>query len=97
MALGARGRSWSNLCRGIDRSEGRTVNLVRVGKIIVNLDLAIDILPGDAAGPDPGSLTVHFVDDREHTFTGDDAEGLRAYLERTAKNAKTPQKDLEIG
>ena len=72
------------------------MNLVRVGKIIVNFDLVTDILQGDQAGPDPESLIVNFVNDKKHTFTGDDAEGLRAYIERTAKTATRPQKDFEV-
>ena len=73
------------------------MNLLRVGKIIINLDHVIEILQGEAAGPHPESLIVVFANDRKHTFMGDDAAGLRAYLDRTAKNATVPQKDLELG
>ena len=72
------------------------MNLVRVGKIFVNFDLVTDVLQGEGAGPNPESLIVHFANDRHHTFTGDDAEGLRAFLDRTAKNATKPLKDFEI-
>ena len=72
------------------------MNLVRVGKIIVNFDHVTDILQGEATGPNPESLIVYFANDRKHTFTGDDAEGLKAFLDRTAKNAAKPLKDFEI-
>ncbi len=71
------------------------MNLLRVGRIVLNLDHVTDILEGDPAGPHPESLIVNFANGRQHTFTGDAAEGLRAYLERTAKGAKAPLKDLE--
>jgi hypothetical protein len=72
------------------------MNLVRIGKIIINFDVVTEILQGEASGPDPDSLIVFFGNDREHTFTGEDAEALRAFLERTTKNAVAPQKDLEF-
>jgi hypothetical protein len=71
------------------------MNLVRIGKIIINFDQVTEILQGEAAGPNPESLIVHFGSDRKHTFKGDDAEALRAFLDRTTKNAVSPQKDLE--
>jgi hypothetical protein len=72
------------------------MNLVRIGRIIINFDLVTEILQGEAGGPEPESLVVHFGRDRKHTFKGDDAEALRAFLDRTTKNAVTPQKDLEF-
>ena len=72
------------------------MNLVRVGKIVVNFDHVTDILQGEAAGPNPESLIVCFANDRKHTFTGDDAEGLKAFLDRTVKTAAKPLKDFEI-
>jgi hypothetical protein len=72
------------------------MNLVRIGRIIINFDLVTEILQGEAAGPNPESLIVHFANDRKHTFKGDDAEALQAFLERTTKNAVSPQKDLEF-
>ena len=69
------------------------MNLVRIGKIIINFDHVTDILQGEAAGPNPESLIVNFANDRKHTFTGDDAEGLKAFLDRTAKTAVKPQKE----
>ena len=71
------------------------MNLLRVGQIIINLEHVVDILQGDAADSHPESLIVRFPEGRTHTFTGDDAEGLRAYLARTVKNAQAPQKDFE--
>ena len=71
------------------------MNLLRVGRIILNLEHVTDILQGDAAGPHPESLIVNLADGRKHTFTGHDAEGLKAYLDRTVKEAKAPLKDLE--
>jgi len=69
--------------------------MLRVGKIIVNLDQVTDIIQGDSAGLHPDSLIVNFANGQKHTFMGDDAEGLRAYLERTVRNAAVPLKDLE--
>jgi hypothetical protein len=80
---------------GLGRGEGPTMNLLRVGRIIINLDHVTDIIQGDSAGSHPESLIVNFVNGLKHTFLGEDAEGLRAYLERTVKGAKAPLKDLE--
>ncbi len=71
------------------------MNMLRVGRIIVNLDHVTDIVQGDPAGPHPESLIVNFANGLKHTFTGDDAEGLRAFLGRTVKIASVPLKDLE--
>jgi hypothetical protein len=72
------------------------MNMLRVGKVIVNLDHAVDIIQGDPAGPHPESLIVTFVNGQKHSFTGDDALGLRAYVERTVKSATAPLKDFEV-
>jgi hypothetical protein len=71
------------------------MNLVRIGQIIINFDHVTEVLQGEAIGPNPESLIVIFVNDRRHTFNGDDALGLRAYLERTVKSAVAPQKDFD--
>ena len=72
------------------------MNLVRVGKIVVNFDLVIDVLPGEAGGPDSEGLIVNLVDGRKHTFTGDDADALRDFLTRMAKGARGPRTDRGI-
>ena len=72
------------------------MNLVRIGKIIINFDFVTEVLQGEATGPNPDSLVVFFGNDRKHTFTGVDADALRAYLETTTKNAVPPPKDLEF-
>ena len=72
------------------------MNLVRIGKIIINFDHVTDVLQGDPSSPNPESLIVIFVNDRRHTFTGDDALGLQAFLERTVKKAVAPEKDIEV-
>jgi hypothetical protein len=72
------------------------MNMLRVGRIVINLDHVIDIIQGDAVGQNPESLIVNFVDGRKHTFAGDDAEGLRAFLGRTVKSASAPLKDFEV-
>jgi hypothetical protein len=66
------------------------MNMLRVGKVIVNLDHVVDITS------QPHSLIVNFVNGQTHTFTGDDAEGLKAYIERTVKSATVPLKDFEV-
>jgi hypothetical protein len=72
------------------------MNMLRVGKIIVNLDHVVDIIQSESAGPHSQSLIVNFVNGQAHIFTGDDAEGLRAYVERTVKSAAVPLKDFEV-
>ena len=69
--------------------------MLRVGNIIVNLDQVTDIIQGDPAGTHPESLIINFVNGQTHTFSGDDAAGLRAYLERTVRSATAPLKDFE--
>jgi hypothetical protein len=72
------------------------MTMIRVGKIVLNLDHVVDIIQGDPAGPHPEALIVNFVNGQKHTFTGDDALGLQAYVERTVRSATAPLKDFEV-
>ncbi len=72
------------------------MNLVRIGKIIINFDHVTDILPGDLDGGDPQSLVVHLANGKTHGFSGDEADGLRAFIERTVKSAVKPLDDFMI-
>jgi hypothetical protein len=76
--------------------ELKSVNLVRIGKIIINFEHVTDIVPGDPAGPDPESLIVNMVTGKTFTFTGDQADGLRAFIERTVKTAVKPLEDFIV-
>jgi hypothetical protein len=71
------------------------VNLIQIGKIVINFEHVTDILPGDPAGPHPESLLLNLINGNHHTFTGDDAAALKAYIERTGKTLVKPLRDLE--
>ncbi len=71
------------------------MTLVRIGKIIINFDLVTEILQGEAAGPNPESLIVHFGSDRKHTFKGDDAEAAPGLPRPDDEERRGTQKDLE--
>jgi hypothetical protein len=68
------------------------VTMIRIGKIIINFDTVTSVLPGI----EPGSLIVRFVNDQSQTFTGDDADGLLAFLERTVRTAVKPLEDFVV-
>ena len=72
------------------------MNMIRVGRIVFNLEHVIDIIQGDPDGPHPEGLTVNFISGQKHSFIGDDALGLRAYVDRTVKSATVPLKDFEV-
>ena len=68
------------------------MTLVRIGNVVVNFDNVTAIVNGI----EPGSLIVRFVNDQSQTFIGDEADGLRAFLDRTVRTAVKPLGDFVV-
>jgi hypothetical protein len=68
------------------------MTLIRIGNIVINFDCVTSIVNGI----EPGSLIVRFVNDQSQTFTGDEADGLRSFLDRTVRTAVKPLEDFVV-
>lgn len=44
------------------------MNLIRIGRIVVNFDRVTEIIQGDPAGPHPEAFVVNLGHRRSHTF-----------------------------
>jgi hypothetical protein len=70
------------------------LNLIRIGKIVVNFEQVTDIVSADPDDPNPESLTINFSNGKTITFNGDDAHGLLVFLDKTVKSAAKPLDDF---
>jgi hypothetical protein len=72
------------------------LNLIRIGKIIINFDNMTDVVSEDPSGSNPETLVVNMIGGKTYTFTGDEAHGLQAFLDRTVKTAVKPLDDFIV-
>jgi hypothetical protein len=72
------------------------LNLIRIGKIIINFDNVTDVIQANPSGSEPETLSVQLINGKSFTFTGDEAHGLQAFLDRTVKTAVKPLDDFIV-